>query len=120
MSVSLLLSRQNQDGGWPYVRGVSWTEPTVYAVLAILAAGETAAAQRGIDWLCSRQLLDGGWPPQTGCDESTWVTALAAIVPAEYLGAKAHHRAIHWLLNTTGQESTAVFRLRQWLLGNSP
>ena len=45
MSIELLVSRQNRDGGWPYVRGVSWTEPTVYAMLALLAAGETEATR---------------------------------------------------------------------------
>ena len=36
MSIEILLKKQNRDGGWPYVRGGSWTEPTVYAVLALL------------------------------------------------------------------------------------
>jgi hypothetical protein len=120
MSVDILLGRQNKDGGWAYVRGASWTEPTVYAVLALLAAGEDAAANRGLDWLRARQLPDGGWPPQAGFDESNWATGLAALLPPERLGARAHSRAIEWLLGTTGEESTGVFRLRRWLMGNSP
>jgi hypothetical protein len=47
------------------------------------------------------------------------VTALVALVPPEQLGAAAHERAIRWLLATTGKESTAVYRLREWLLGNA-
>src|ERR1039458_2543491 len=70
MSIDLILSKQNRDGGWPYVRGASWTEPTVYAILALLAAGEMAGARRGLEWLRVKQLSDGGWPPQTGFDES--------------------------------------------------
>ena len=120
MSVAVLKSKQNRDGGWPYVRGASWTEPTVYAVMALLAADEDQSAQRGLDWLRLRQLPDGGWPPQTGFDESNWVTALVALLPPERLGAKVHQRAIHWLMGTTGEESTSVFRLRRWLLGASP
>jgi Squalene-hopene cyclase C-terminal domain len=120
MSVAVLKSKQNRDGGWPYVRGASWTEPTVYAVMALLAADEDQAAQRGLDWLRRRQLPDGGWPPQTGFDESNWVTALVALLPPERLGAKVHQGTIHWLMTTTGEESTAVFRLRCWLLGVSP
>ena len=120
MPVDLLLSKQNRDGGWPYVRGASWTEPTVYTVLALLAAGETAPAQRGLAWLRAAQLPDGGWPPQIGFDESIWVTALAALVPPEHLGARAHARAIAWLLGVTGEESSLVFRFRRWLLGASP
>ncbi|MCU1238101.1 MAG: hypothetical protein JWP63_6068 [Candidatus Solibacter sp.] len=120
MSIESLVSRQNRDGGWAYVRGASWTEPTVYAVLALLAAGETEAVRRGLTWLRAQQLPDGGWPPQTGFDESTWVTAVAALVPREHLGTQSHGRAIEWVMKTCGEESTHTFRLRQWLLGYSP
>jgi len=116
MSITTLVNKQNRDGGWAYVRGCSWTEPTVYAVLALLAFGETEAARKGLSWLRAQQLPDGGWPPQGGFDESTWVTALAALVPGEQLGAQAHQRAIEWVMNTCGEESTKTFRLRQWLL----
>jgi squalene cyclase len=117
MSIQLVVTRQNQDGGWPYVRGTSRTEPTVYAILALLAAGEAAPARKGLDWLRASQLPDGGWPPQTGFEESTWVTALVALVPSGQLGAAAHARAIDWLLHTGGEESSATYRLRRWLLG---
>jgi hypothetical protein len=120
MSIETLVSRQNQDGGWAYVRGASWTEPTVYAILALSAAGETEAVRKGVAWLRTQQLSDGGWPPQTGFDESTWVTALVALVPREQLGSAAHGRGIEWVMKTCGEESTPTFRLRQWLLGNSP
>jgi hypothetical protein len=101
------------------VHGASWTEPTVYATLALLASGEQARARRGLDWLRGRQLTDGGWPPQQGFDESTWVTALVALLPPSELGATAHQRAIGWLLRTEGRETTSSYRLREWLLGNS-
>jgi hypothetical protein len=117
MSIELVVTKQNRDGGWPYVRGTSWTEPTVYAILALLAAGELQAARRGMDWLRASQLPDGGWPPQSGFGESTWVTALVALLPSGQLGSAAHGRAIEWLLATTGKESSATFRLRMWLLG---
>jgi hypothetical protein len=120
MSIQTLVNRQNRDGGWAYIRGASWTEPTVFAVLALLAAGETESMRRGLAWLRAQQLPDGGWPPQTGFDESTWVTALVALVPGEQLGAGTHGRAIEWVMKTCGEESTRTFRLRQWLLGNSP
>lgn len=129
-SIDTLLSKQNQDGGWPYhspnasrspnasVRGRSWTEPTAYAVLALLAAGETGAARKGLGWILSAKLPDGGWPPQIGIDESTWVTALVALLPPEQLGSAVHARAIAWLLATCGEESSFGYRLRQWLLGS--
>src|SRR5438067_12811290 len=119
MPADLLVNKQNRDGGWPYASGSSRTEPTVYAILALRATGETEAVDRGFGWLRARQLPDGGWPPQTGFDESSWVTALAALIPPEHLGADAHRRAIEWVLRTTGEQSTTTYRLRQWLLGIS-
>jgi hypothetical protein len=53
-------------------------------------------------------------------EESPWVTALVAMLPPEKLGAAPHTRAIGWLLGTTGNETTRIYRLRQWLLGNTP
>jgi hypothetical protein len=117
MSIQLVVSKQNRDGGWPYVRGSSWTEPTVYAILALLAAGELEPVRRGLNWLRAAQLHDGGWPPQTGFDESTWVTALVALVPPDQLGSAIHERAINWLLGSSGVESSITYRLRMWLLG---
>jgi squalene cyclase len=116
-SVPILLEHQNRDGGWPYTIGTSRTEPTAYAVLALSAAGETAAAARGLDWLRAHQLPDGGWPPQAGIEDSNWVTSLAALIPAEQLGLRAHARAIEWLVGTSDELSTPIYRVRQWLRG---
>jgi hypothetical protein len=118
MTIGILADKQNRDGGWPYVRGSSWIEPTAYAVLALLAAGETERARRGLRWVLAIERSDGGWPPKEGIDQSTWVTALVALLPPEELGASAHARAIAWLLETAGRESTPTYRLREWLLGN--
>jgi hypothetical protein len=117
MTVETLITRQNPDGGWPYARGASWTEPTVYSVLAMLAAGEHERAARGLHWFRRVARPDGGFAPQAGVAESSWVTALVALLPPDGLGVAAHERAIRWLLATTGNESTALYRLRQWLLG---
>jgi hypothetical protein len=120
MSIETLISKQNQDGGWPYVHGKSWTEPTVYAVMAVLAAGEKQAAARGLEWLRAAQRGDGGWTPQVGVNASNWTTALVALLPPEALGARRHAAAIEWLMGTTGHESSFDYRLREWLLGNQP
>lgn len=117
MNVDTLAGKQNPDGGWPYVRGASWTEPTVYAILAMLAAGEKDRAVRGIRWLTRVARSDGGFAPQAAVAESTWVTALVAWLPPEELGARRHEGAVRWLLETSGRESTKVYRLRQWMLG---
>lgn len=117
IALDAFTTKQNADGGWPYVRGVSWTEPTTYGVLALLTAREDEAAQKGIRWLQKQQRPDGGWPPLAGVAASSWVTALAALLPPELLGATAYRRAIDWLVDLTGQETTWNFRLRSWLVG---
>jgi hypothetical protein len=117
MNIETLASNQNPDGGWPYLKGCSWTEPTVYSMLAMLAAGENDCAVRGFQWLQRVARLDGGFAPQPGVAESSWVTALVALLPPDRLGLGAHDRAIRWLLNTTSEDATPVFRLRAWLLG---
>ncbi|MBZ5584466.1 MAG: hypothetical protein LAQ30_20085 [Acidobacteriia bacterium] len=45
--------------------------------------------------------------------------AAVALVPHDRLGDRAHAGAIAWLVRTCGEESTFVYRLRQWLLGIS-
>jgi hypothetical protein len=119
MSIEALASRQNPDGGWSYLRGKSWTEPTAYAVMALLVAGEKEPAARGLRWLMAMQRRDGGWAPQAGVDQSTWVTGLVALLPAETIGNARHAGAVHWLMGTAGQETSFEYRLREWLLGNS-
>ena len=116
MPTSRLLQQQNRDGGWPYRRGGSWTEPTVYAVLALARAG-SPAAESGLAWLRAAQRDDGGWQARPGVGTSCWVTSLAVMLPAELLGLQRHRRAAAWLSATTGVESTTLYRVRQWLMG---
>jgi len=107
---------QNPDGGWPYRRGGSWTEPTVYALLAHQAARQTAPrSAAAVSWLGAAQQPDGGWTPRRSVDQSTWVTALAALLPPETIGAQRHARATEWLLHQSGMESSLVFRLGAFL-----
>jgi squalene-hopene/tetraprenyl-beta-curcumene cyclase len=80
-AVRWLERHQNRDGGWgedlrsykePQVwagRGVSTASQTAWALLALLAAGETSdAVQRGVGWLVETQRADGTWnePQYTG------------------------------------------------------
>ena len=112
-----LAKRQNSDGGWSYTNKGSWTEPTTLALLALNTTGafytERARAEA---WLCAQQRDDGGWPPREGVMQSTWVTAAVLLVP-EMQNCGGHGRAIEWLMNRTGRESTFVERLRRLLLG---
>jgi hypothetical protein len=111
-------ARQNPDGGWAYSQGCSWTEPTVLALLAQLASGDTEACERGFAFVRSLAAADGGWRPQSAVAESTWVTSMAALLPPERLGQDRYERAVRWLLGQTGQESSLMYRLRQRLSGN--
>lgn len=85
--------------------------------MALLDAGDSEPVRRGFQWLRSVQRTDGGWPPQTGVDQSTWVTALVALLPAPQLGDALHAKALNWVAGSSGEESGTIFRLRQWLLG---
>ena len=117
--IETLLSRQSTDGGWPYTRGGSWTEPTVYAMLALLSAGEREAAARGVRWLAGVSRPDGGWAPRPNVEESTWVTSLVALLPPDLLGRPRYESAVRWVLRTAGQETSVANRLREFLRGYS-
>jgi hypothetical protein len=118
MSIEKLIGKQNPDGGWPHTRGISWTEPTVYAVMALLAGGEREAAGRGLAWLRATRREDGGWGPQHSVDQSNWTTGLVALLPPDAIGPRPHESAIEWLMGTTGHETSFEYRLREWLLGS--
>ena len=111
-----LLAAQNGDGGWGYRGGSSWTEPTAYALLALAGHAEAATASaQARKWLIGNRRFDGGFAPKASVRESTWVTALAILAGC---GPEAERRAVDWLLAQTNRDSTFVYRLRQWMLGN--
>jgi hypothetical protein len=112
---------QNADGGWPYgASGPSWTEPTTLALLAQIAQGHdrSKSVERGVRWLETMQSKDGGWPPQASVPQSTWVSALVALLPEDTIPPQRRQANIKWLLDQTGQETTPLYRVRQWLIGN--
>ncbi len=112
-------SKQNRDGGWAYNKGCSWTEPTVFVLLAqSVTQVDRPAFEAGLRFLYSTQRRDGGWSPQPGVAESTWVTALAALLPEEAIGAVRLKKALAWLEGQTGRESTWAYRLREMMSGN--
>jgi hypothetical protein len=113
-----LLGRQNADGGWSYHRGGSWTEPTCYAILALAAngAGHAGEVRRGMEWLRRCQRADGGLAPRESVQESTWLTALALLLPSGPEDID-RNRAETWTVAQTGRESGWVNRIRLWMLG---
>jgi hypothetical protein len=111
---------QNSDGGWAWNRSgaCSWTEPTVYALLAQTVTGvDRESFARGLNYLRSVRRSDGGWSPQQGVVESTWVTSLVAMLPEQAVGAGDMRSAIGWLKERTGRESGWTFRILQKLRG---
>lgn len=75
-----LLASQNPDGGWPFLKGSSWTEPTALALLALrLHDHSPPGRQAAALWLERRQNADGGWRPNDTVPASTWVTSLAIL-----------------------------------------
>jgi squalene cyclase len=112
-------SRQNRDGGWAYNKGGSWTEPTVLVLLAqSVTQTDRPGFEAGLNFLRSTQRRDGGWSPRPDVDESTWVTALAALLPEEAIGAERLKRAVAWLEGQTGRESGWSYRLQQTIAGS--
>lgn len=118
-SVRALCALQNTGGGWGYTpSGSSWTEPTSYALLALLAAGATGPQiEGGLSWIHRARKADGTWSPHPGVAESTWVTALGVLLLAQTRSLKPSDPSIGWLLNSSGKESSWITRLRLRLLG---
>ena len=118
--VTSIISLQNHDGGWPYRKtGGSWTEPTVFALLAqSVEKGDSRSIERGFNWLRGSQRQDGGWPPRPSVAQSTWVTSLVALLHPDGIGHAHHAAAIDWLMDQTGRETSLVYRLRRELVGD--
>ena len=116
-------SSQNPDGGWAWNHSgnggaCSWTEPTVYALLAQTVTGvDRDSFARGLRYLRSVKRSDGGWSPQQGVAESTWVTSLITLLPEQAVDANDLRSATGWLKDRTGRESGWAYRLRQRLNG---
>lgn len=84
-ALDFLTLSQNPDGGWGYRRdGMSYTEPTVFALLALFnpnigirtSTGDPRynAVQKGLGWLRQGQHADGGWGVFPADGVSNWMT----------------------------------------------
>lgn len=102
-TVEFLASTRCADGGYPLSlrrnpdRCTSDTDSTGMAVQALLAAGRTADAEPGLDWLESQQQENGGWGYNAASAANSNSTALA--VQALIGGGRdaAAERGTSWL-----------------------
>jgi hypothetical protein len=80
--VAKLIASQNPDGGWPYHKGISWSEPTAFVLLALQSdptPQALSARQAALRWLLSQQKSSGGWSPNPDVAECTSVTSVATL-----------------------------------------
>ena len=108
--IDRLLSMQNRDGGWPYVSGKSWTEPTALAILALQSARcPIRSLERARSWLKMTQRRDGGWPPTLNIPQSTSVTSAAVLASLKTPGFEEQaHQGLIWILSQTGAHETLL------------
>jgi hypothetical protein len=80
-AVSFLVSSECNNGGYPLDFAqktcVSDTDATAMDVQALLAAGQHAAAERGLSWLASVQKRNGGFDAVGGTSPNANTTGLA-------------------------------------------
>lgn len=105
--IQQLLAVQSPDGGWPYRKGSSWTEPTAFVVLALQSDQMVKpvnrpvldAAKRGAEWLLAQQKISGGWAPNAAVSECTSVTSIATLALLPFAPTSLD-KALQW---TAGQ-----------------
>jgi hypothetical protein len=116
-----LLACQNSDGGWPFERGTSWTEPTALASLALRSHDNPAGVQQAaLAWLGKRQNADGGWSPNDAVPTSTWVTSLVILaLPNTGQSADQLQRAAIWVTGHVSQEPSTLTRYLLLALGRT-
>lgn len=119
--IRLLIGKRNEDGGWPYRQGTTWTEPTAFALLALQSAGcGGKAVDAGREWLRRSQNKDGGWPAAPSIGESSWVTSLALLAMDNGdLVSESGRRSLRWIMAQRSAEPSAFSRICGWLAGNS-
>ncbi len=62
--------------------GPTATEPTALTSMALVAAGRTDAAEKGLDWVAKMQQTDGSLGPAEGLSSPGWPTSLAILTDA--------------------------------------
>jgi hypothetical protein len=102
-AVAALMRQRTGDGGWAYRTGAAaQAEPTAWAGLALLGAGELARARGAATWLARLQQPDGGVPISPASPEPKWPTAVALLLWSALDMQEPRGRAIAWLLGASG------------------
>jgi len=127
-----LLDRRGRSGAWGYRgSGVPGVEPTVLAILGLIASGDTsssaadlAANREAAAWLTTIQREDGSLPASADPSMPGWATPYAVLSWSGLGGFEVHRRrACDWLLGIAGRtigpsaESGAVLGHDPTLIG---
>jgi energy-coupling factor transport system substrate-specific component len=88
--VSRLLAERRDNGSYQ-----GWPGTSAYAVLALRAAGENAAAKVTVDWLRKVQAKDGGWGNEPQSPSTADITG--AVLQVMSRGSRASDDALAYL-----------------------
>lgn len=114
--LSTLVSKQNPDGGWPYIsnsQNCSNVEATCWALLALHEYNDKNQFQeiisKGSEWLLNQNPSgkeDCGWPFRKNGEIRVYVTcfALMALFRVGVIGNNKVEAAVHWLQNTQNKD----------------
>ena len=129
--LNTLVSKQNSDGGWPYIsnsQNCSNAEATCWALLALHTCNGGGAYDEniihGINWLLSQnpsEKVDDGWPFRKNGEIRVYITCFV-LRTLNILGVNDEPKieaALHWLIDaqsgkggwgeTKGDESSVFF-----------
>jgi Prenyltransferase and squalene oxidase repeat len=108
-AVELLLSAQNEDGGWGAKKGKqSNTESTSFALMALKAMEQKAFVQprtAALSWLLRHQKEDGSFPFNETSKQGSWITPIAVLGLLSFQDQREHAlRAARWVLTQEGRK----------------
>ena len=115
-AIDLLLSAQNEDGGWGSVKGKrSNTESTSFALMALKSLdGKSFDRQitAGLIWLLRHQKDDGSWFLSDTSQQSSWTTPLAVLALLTFQDQRERTlRAAKWILMQEGRKPSWIASL---------